>query len=158
MHNKLTIAALTMLLLLPPMANAAGRRRVAPSPSLLDDIVIMFVPVDGIAQPEAALLDVGAVRHDGSRSRNTIVTRTIGVRLTRRSGNGGTARLRAWLLHDDRNTAVRVDGITLTTTAQLIDPHAPLGIATRHRIEIAVPVTAPEGAIASTIEWEAQNE
>ncbi len=157
MRNTFIIAAL-VLTLLPAEVNAAGRRRAAPSPVLPDDIVITFVPtVDGIQQSEAALLDVGTVRHSGGRTRGTTVTKSIGIRLTHRSGASGIARLRAYVQQADSRSSVRVDGVTLTTVPQLIEANAIVGATERHRIEVTVPVSAPEGALAGTITWEAED-
>ena len=37
---------------------------------------------------------------------------------------------------------------------RVIDAAAPIGATTAHRIEIEVPVDAPEGALISGIQWE----
>lgn len=154
MRTSLLIA----LLLLPTAAHAAGRRRAAPSPVLPDALVIAFVPmIDGVQQTEAALLDVGALRHGGGRTASTTVTKTIGIRITHRSGSGGFARLRASLRQDDGRVSVRVDGVTLTRVPQLIDTRLTVGATERHRIEVSVPVSVPAGELAGTIEWEAED-
>lgn len=131
---------LIALLLLPAEIHAAGRRRVAPV--LPDDIVISF-------DSQAPLLDVGTVHHG-------TVTKTIGVRLTHRSGATGFARLRASVAGDGR-AAVRVDGLTLTSVPRLVEARAAVGGTGRHRIEIVVPASAPEGALATSIVWEAED-
>jgi hypothetical protein len=45
--------------------------------------------------------------------------------------------------------------VSLGTLPRILDAHAPLGDVTTHRLEIDVPPDVPEGAVASSIRWEA---
>jgi len=147
---------LTLMLavsLIAPSARAARRRAVATPPA--GDLTITFVPMAG----ESLLgdtLDVGSVAHRGYERRDvTKVTRTVGIRVTRTNGAKGVAALRAWVEAPDARVVLRVDGVVLSSVPRLVDSQAPLGAVIVHRIEIEVPVTAAEGAVLSSIRWEA---
>lgn len=120
------------------IALAAPRRRaVAPVP---DDVTITFVA-------RAGLLDLGSVAHKASE--------TIQIRIDRRSGSRGSASLRAYLVSPDARCSIRIDGQLMGIAPIVIDPQIPIGAVTSHRIDVEVPVTAPEGPLATTIGWEA---
>ena len=144
--------AIAMLLALTlsagSIALAAPRRRaVAPVP---DDVTITFVS-------RAGLLDLGSVAHTATNDKRdrTVRSKTIQIRVDRRSGNSGSASLRAYVLSPDARCSIRVDGQLLGAAPIVIDPQIPVGAVTSHRIDVEVPVTAPEGPLATTIEWEA---
>ncbi|HEX3110823.1 MAG TPA: hypothetical protein VHU41_17120, partial [Thermoanaerobaculia bacterium] len=93
------------------------------------------------------LLDFGSVIHKASE--------TIQIRVDRRGGSRGSATLRAYLLSPDTRCAIRVDGQLLGAAPIVIDPQIPIGAVTSHRINVDVPVTAAEGPLNTTIQWEA---
>ena len=134
--------AIAMLLALTlsagSIALAAPRRRaVAPVP---DDVTITFVSRPG-------LLDLGSVVHKASE--------TIRIRVDRRGGSRGSATLRAYLVSPDTRCSIRVDGQLLGAAPIVIDPQVPIGAVASHRINVEVPVTAAEGPLNTTIQWEA---
>lgn len=144
--------AIAMLLALTlsagSIALAAPRRRaVAPVP---DDVTITFVS-------RAGLLDLGSVAHTARNERRdrTVRSETIQIRLDRRGGSRGSASLRAYLASPDARCSIRIDGQLLGAAPIVIDPQIPVGAVTSHRIDVEVPVTAPEGPLATTIGWEA---
>jgi hypothetical protein len=133
--------AIAMLLALTlsagSIALAAPRRRaVAPVP---DEVTITFV-----SRP--AVLDLGSVVHKTSE--------TIQIRLDRRGGSRGSASLRAYLASPDARCSIRIDGRLLGAAPVVIDPQIPIGAVTSHRIDVEVPVSAPDGPLATTIGWE----
>ncbi len=127
-------------------ARAARRRAVATPPP--EELAIVFVPMGGQSL-------MGDVLEVGEIVRGKVV-RTIGVRVERRGGAGkGVAALRVWLEAPDPRFTLRVDGKPLGGAPLLIDPQAPLGAVVAHRIEVDVPATAADGAVLSSIKWEA---
>lgn len=138
-----------MLTLSLPAARLDGggrRRTVAVSPPSFE-LTLTFL--------DGPVLDAGPIVWRGGTRKTTITTRTVTLRIGRASREArGTATLRAFLETPDPRATIRVDGITLTTAPRVIEHHAPIGIAVTHRIEIEVPVSAPEGALAASIGWE----
>ena len=125
----------------------AARRRAAVTPPT-EELAIVFVPMGGQSLMGDVLEVGGIVRGK--------VTRTIGVRVERRGGaNKGVAARRVWVEASDPRFSVRVDGKPLGGAPLLIDPQAPLGVPVAHRIEVDVPPSAAEGAVLSSIKWEA---
>ncbi|MEA2571661.1 MAG: hypothetical protein QOI24_3662 [Acidobacteriota bacterium] len=150
-----SIVAITLLTaLLSSEANAATRRRAASAPVDPDAITISFTPTDGIRTMTWTALDVGTLARR-ERARGARVVRNVAVGVDRVSGvTGGTATLRAHLQFSDGRAIVRIDGITLGAAQIVIDPHAPIGSAIVHHIEIEVPASVPAGEVASAIRWE----
>ncbi|HYH08763.1 MAG TPA: hypothetical protein VEK11_17045 [Thermoanaerobaculia bacterium] len=104
---------------------------------------------------EGPVVDAGVIVWRGGKRRTTVTARTVTMRIGRASREArGTATLRAFLETPDPRAAVRVDGILLGAAPRVIQRHAPVGIATTHRIEIEVPVSASEGPLAASIGWE----
>jgi hypothetical protein len=143
---------ITMLLALTLSAgsivSAAPRRRaVAPVP---DELTITFVS-------RAGLLDLGTVAHTGrfAERGQTVRSETITMRVDRRGSSRGTASLRAYLAAPDARCTIRIDGQLMGAVPIVIDPQIPIGAVTSHRIDIAVPVTAAAGPLATTIGWDA---
>jgi hypothetical protein len=139
-----------MLTLSLPAARLDGggrRRAVAVSPPSSSELTLTFL--------DGPVLDAGPIVWRGGKRRTTITTRTVAMRIGRASREArGTATLRAFLETPDPRAIVRIDGITLGAAPRVIERHAPIGIATTHRIEIEVPVSAPDGALAASIGWE----
>jgi hypothetical protein len=81
----------------------------------------------------------------------SIVRRTVTVRIG--AGRTGFAPLRAALSGSDGRCRIRVDGRTLTTVPQVIDPLAPLGQPVAHVVEIEIADTAAEGPVSASIAW-----
>ena len=125
----------------------AARRRAAVTPPA-EELAIVFVPMGGQSLMGDVLEVGGIVRGK--------VARTVGVRVERRGGaNKGVAALRVWVEGPDPRFTLRVDGKPLGGAPLLIDPQAPLGVAVAHRIDVDVPPSAAEGAVLSSIKWEA---
>lgn len=122
-------------------ASAGGRRRAAVS-SPGGGTAIAFVGVTAGSGSDA-MLDAGRL----SRSQR----RTFGIRL---DGAGRTATLRASLENAGGNCVVRVDGIVLGSEPKVIAAHAPLGSVTAHTLDVEVPPSAPEGAVAASVRWD----
>ena len=112
------------------------------------ELAIVFVGMSGSGSD--AVLDTGMV----SGPRGAIV-RTLGIRLDSGTRTTGTAVVRVWLESHDERTAIRIDGMSIGTLPRILDAHAPLGRVIAHRLEIDVPPDVPEGAVASSIRWEA---
>lgn len=142
-----TVMLLFSSLLPAARLDGGGRRRaVAVSPPS-SELTLTLV--------EGPIVDAGPIVWRGGRRKTTIATRTVTMRIGRASREArGTATLRAFLETPDPRATVRIDGITLTAAPRIVQRHAPIGIATTHRIEIEVPVSAPDGALAASIGWE----
>lgn len=145
---------LSLISFFTPNLQAGGRQRAvaAPPPSTLS---LTFLD----SGRDATVLDAGTIAWRGGRKQSTITTRTFAVRIGPASREArGTATLRAFLQTPDPNTTIRIDGITLGIAPRVIRRNAPIGIAVTHRLEVEVPVSAPEGAVAATIGWEVTTE
>lgn len=119
---------------------AGGRRRAVPVSPPAEDLAIAFVDAPG------GMVDTGSI---AGKTR-----KTFGIRIGRPSREArGHASLSAFLEIGDPRCIVRLDGMVLGTQPQVIDRFAPIGITTTHRLEIEVPASAPEGALAATIGW-----
>jgi hypothetical protein len=156
---KRLTALMLLISLLPFAAEAAPRRRAVATPTDPDEIIVSFVPLEGTRSMTQTNLDLGSVAHDGRTARSTRTTRivqTVGVRIERKSGaaTSGTASVRAYLQAPDGRCTVRVDGIAIGATSQVVDPRAAIGTTVAHRIEIEIPTSVPEGALFSAIGWE----
>jgi len=145
-------AFLVVALVTAPAVAARRRAVVLPAP---DALTITFVAA------ASSTLDAGTIAHDFSqRSAKgvTIVTRTVAVRVDRRDGlTSGLVTLRASIETEDLRCTLRVDGVELHI-APLTIAIVPAGTATTHRIEITVPVSAEQGALLTSIRWEAATE
>jgi hypothetical protein len=132
----------------------AARRRAVLLPAR-DALTITFVAAAG------GTLDAGTIAHDfaGRAAKGvTIVTRTVAVRIDRRDGStSGLVTLRASIDSEDPRCTLRVDGVELHIAPATI-AIVPAGAATTHRIEITVPVSAEQGALFTSIRWEAATE
>jgi hypothetical protein len=151
-QNKSSIATalalLISLLVLPSTTLHAGGRRRAVAVSLpSSELTLTFL--------DGAIVDAGPVIWRGEKRKATSVTRTATLRIGRASQEPrGTATLRAFLETSDAHTIVRVNGILLGTAPRVVQRHAPIGIASTVRIEIEVPVSAPQGPLTASIGWE----
>ncbi|MFN7132073.1 MAG: hypothetical protein ACK4N5_08320, partial [Myxococcales bacterium] len=131
-----------------------------------DELMLSFLPGDAgspmrSAGPSDALLDVGALGAAACRRAPCAapaVSRRVRVLVQSRSGAARFARVRAWVANDGRPWVVRIDGITLTGTPQLIDASAPIGTAVAHVVEIEVPREEPEGSLLAPIHWQAETD
>lgn len=139
---------LATLTFLPQTPLHAGDRRravaVSPPPS---DLTLTFL--------DGPVLDTGPIVWRGGARMSTIVTRTVVLRIGAPSSEPrGTATLRAFLEIPDSRASVRLDGILLGTAPRIIQLHAPIGIAMRHRIEIEVPTVSRGGPLTASLGWE----
>jgi hypothetical protein len=127
-----------MTVALSATAGVSKRRATVMPPK--DDLTITF---------SRGFVDAGRIAHREMRE-------DVGVRVDSRDGGVRRAILRASLPNIDANTIVRIDGITLRALPVVIDTRAEVGAMTPHHIEIEVPVSAPEGALMTSIVWEAE--
>lgn len=135
---------------------AGGRQRavaVTPPPS---ELSLTFLE-NGHAS--TAIVDAGTISWRGGRRRYSVTARTFAMRIGAASREArGTATVRAFLETPDPHATIRIDGIVLGATPRIVQRNAPIGIAVTHRLEIEVPVSAPEGAVAANIGWEITTE
>lgn len=135
---------------------AGGRQRavaVTPPPSGLS---LTFLET---GRASTAVVDAGTISWRGGRRRYSVTARTFAMRIGAESREArGTATVRAFLETPDPHATIRIDGVVLGAAPRIIQRNAPVGIAVTHRLEIEVPVSAPEGAIAANIGWEITTE
>ena len=146
------LTSLFLCLFITPFLSAGGRRRaVAVSPAS-SQLSVTFV--DALESP-AGFVDAGTIVWRGGRNAFTATKRTFGMRIGQPSREArGTATVRAFLETADLHCTIRLDGIVLTAVPQVIQLQAPIGVVVTHRLQIEVPVTAPEGALNTSIGWE----
>lgn len=158
-----TMTAAVVLLLAVSLPVNAQRRRAAGSPAEAMSIAFVEAGTSDAALTTAgsdAWLDVATVKHEGKvRERSTRIRRQFGVRVLRAGSVAFgsaviTARLDAW----DNRVSYRIDGHELTTAPMIVDTHASIGAVTIHTLDIEIPVTAAEGPIAASIQWEVRSE
>lgn len=143
----LTIATAAMIALVP--VRAGGRQRVLAASAPREALAITFLDAG------AAMVDAGTIVWHGGSKRSVVTTRRVSMRIGDASRESrGTATVRAYLETPDPRATIRIDGITLTNAPRIIHANAPIGIAFTQRVEIEVPVTAPEGPLQATIAWE----
>ena len=150
---RLLIPAFLVAALVTAPAVAARRRAAVVIP---DALTITFVAAAGDT------IEAGTIAHDFSKratkAGTTTVTRTFVVRVDRRDGaNRGLVSLRASLESEDPRCTLRIDGVEIHIAPGII-AIVPIGTATTHRLEITVPVSAEEGALLTSIRWEAASE
>ena len=154
--SRLVAVAVTLSLSCFTNLQAGGRQRAVAVPPPSSALSLTFVDS---GRTETALLDAGTISWRGGRKRFSVTTRTFGVRVGSASREArGTATLRAFLETPDPHATIRIDGIVLGTAPRVIQRNAPIGIAVTHRLEIEVPVNAPDGPLAATIGWEVTTE
>lgn len=152
-RNASTVGAALLVTLLCLTTNAHGgdRRRVrsvSPPSAALE-----------IAFLEGALVEAGTIVWRGGTRRSTVTARTVRMRVGEPAGESrGNVTVRAFLETADARCTVRVDGIPLTAAPRVVHRNAPVGIPFAHRIEIEVPVTAPDGPLHASIGWEVTQE
>lgn len=138
---------LIAVLLSSPQVLAGGRRRaVASRPS--PELTVNF-------PGSAGVVDAGTMSWQGSRPDVTVTTRSVAMRIGPATPEArGTATVRAFLETPDPHCSIRVNGVLLTGIPQIVRRQAPIGITNSYRIEIAVPTSAPEGPLQTSIGWE----
>jgi len=150
---RLLISTFLVAALVTAPAVAARRRAAVVTP---DALTITFVAAAG------DVLEAGTITHDFSKraakAGTTTVMRTFTVRVDRRDGaNRGLVSLQASIEMEDPRCTLRVDGVEIHITPTTV-AIVPIGTATTHRLEITVPVSAEEGALLTSIRWEASEE
>jgi hypothetical protein len=147
-------AVIAMLLALLGAGSIAAQKPARAAAPPADELTITFTGRGVLA---AGVLDVGRVSHAerGAPKGRTVRRESIAITVNRTGGLRGTAVLQAWLSAPDPRSVIRVDGVVLSGVPVLVDPQVQIGAETLHRIEIEVPVSAPEGPLASSIQWEA---
>ena len=78
-----------------------------------------------------------------ARDRFTVAT-NFGLTIDANSSSTATATVMAGLAAPERNFVLRLDGVTLGTTPQVVQGQIKLGTPTEHRLEIEVPSTLTE--------------
>lgn len=142
------------LSLLPFQLHAGGRRRAVSVSHPSGDLTIAFVDAPSGTLDAGTLAGTTPITRR-SKTSTAITKRTFGLRIGRPSREAsGSATLRAFLETADPRCIVRLDGLVLSTQPRIIERFAPIGITTKHRIEIEVPASAPEGALVMTIGWD----
>lgn len=156
MLSRRTAVVFCLCLCLNTNLRAGGRRRAVAVPPPSSALSLTFIDS---GRDAAAIVDAGTISWRGGRKRYTVTTRTFGVRIGPASREArGTATLRAFLETTDPHATIRIDGIVLGTAPRIIQRNAPVGIAVTHRLEIEVPVTAPDGPLTAMIGWEVTTE
>jgi hypothetical protein len=160
--KRFSALAITLLLLLATARPARAEKRRATAPPPDDSLAIAFIDVDSsdssmTAAGSEAWLDLKSVTHLGATNhRVTTLRRRIGIRLVRANGAAfGTATITVRLESWDGRATFRIDGKQLSSMPVTIDLHAAVGPVTVHTLDIDVPVSAAEGALAASIRWEA---
>jgi hypothetical protein len=139
---------LIAVLLNPPHLLAGGRRRAVAAPRSFPELSVAF-------PGSAGVVDAGTISWRGGPKDETITTRNVAMRIGPATPEArGTATVRAFLEMPDPLCSIRVNGVLLTVVPQIVQRQAPIGITTSYRIEIAVPTSAPEGPLQTSIGWE----
>jgi hypothetical protein len=148
---RVALSALVLLASTPVMAASAET-----------PLSIHFVDAQATGGGEAWLgLGRVSARSCGFTSRrrcvaSTVTRRRVGVRV---EGAGrGFVRLQAYVPATDPRVRVRVGGVLLGPTPQLIDPGAPLGVVVHHVLELEVPASEPPGRLETAITWVAETD
>jgi len=95
----------------------------------------------------------------GGAKRSVVSKRAVLMRIGEASRDAlGTATLRAFLETPVAGAVIRVNGTVISTAPQIIQRHVPIGVPITYRIELEVPLSAPEGPIHAAIAWEASTE
>lgn len=159
---KNSLAALVGILIAASHAEAASPSALRPVGS--SEVTIRFVPAENVSDLHEtvsgeALVELGSLSafrqplEWDARRQSATIRRRVTVDLQSRSSLARFATVRAFLATDDGRSRVRVDGIPLSSTPQLIEARARLGSATTHTIEIEIPASMPAGPLFSSITW-----
>ncbi len=123
-------------------------------------IWVNFVPIPSGAPVRSVAggqgtLDLGRISYMGGasvegvtiiRKKNSFVVSTVfGLRMDSEP-NTGTAKLIGLVTAVNATNRISIDGVRLTALPQVIQMAMPCGAVTSHRLEIEVPVDAPEMA------------
>jgi hypothetical protein len=157
------------LLFLGTFAHAGSPERPSATPRPADELSLRFLPDDGAVAAGGsadALLQLGDIgassclgRRGASHTCTRNGTRTVKrVRLLLNSASPAArfAQLRVYLETDKPRCKVRINGVTLSSTPQLIDARAPIGKPLSYVMELEVPVDEPSGNITKAITWLAE--
>jgi hypothetical protein len=137
---------LAVLLISPHVLAGGHRRAVASRPS--PELSVTFLGSAGV-------LDAGTMSWRGGPKHATVTTRNVTMRIGPATPEvRGTATVRAFLEMPDPLCSIRVNGVLLTGVPQIVQRQAPIGVAGAYRIEIAIPTSAPEGPLQTSIGWE----
>jgi hypothetical protein len=157
MRCLLVVAALALA-----ASPVAARPRVRMD-RLMEPLRLVFLDADERAPVRQAFagdaaIDVGRVTGTSTKCtpRSCIVQRRFRLRVEGRS-SARFAAVRAYLAEDLPGQRVRIDGRLLSTAMTLVDAAAPIGVATTHVLEIEISSTEPDGLLAHTIEWTAED-
>jgi hypothetical protein len=159
--TRLGALAITLLVLVASTRPARAEKRRATAPPTDDSVSIAFIDVDSsdasmTTAGSEAWLDLKTVTHDATaEKRMTRLRRRIGIRLVRTNGlAAGTATISVRLESWDGRATFRIDGKQLSSAPVTIDTRLAVGPVTVHTLEIDIPVSAAEGALAASMRWE----
>lgn len=159
--KRLGALAITLLVLVASTRPARAEKRRAAAAPTDDSVSIAFIEVDSsdasmTAAGSEAWLDLKTVTHDGAvEKRMTTLRRRVGIRLVRTNGlASGTATISVRLESWDGRATFRIDGKQLSSAPVTIDTRLAVGPITVHTLEIDIPVSAAEGALAASMRWE----
>ena len=77
------------------------------------------------------------------RPRSFLISTIFGLRVGTEA-SGGTAQLLGLVTHLTAGTRIAVDGINLSLVPQVLQVAIPFGEVSRHRLEVEIPIDAPE--------------
>ena len=106
-------------------------------------------PSDGGRTAGGGVLDLGSVSYGSAARRSNVAVRSsagqmvvstrVGLSLVDPAGHIGTATLLACLALPETLYVLRMDGVQLTTTPQIVQSRVPVGKISSHQLEIEVP-------------------
>lgn len=111
-------------------------------------------PSDGARTAGGGVLDLGSVSYGSAARRGKVEVRSsagrmvvstnVGLSLVDPAGHIGAATLLACLALPERAFVLRLDGVRLTTTPQIIQSRLAVGKTSSHQIEVEVPSSVTE--------------
>jgi hypothetical protein len=87
------------------------------------------------------------------RPNSYVVVTAIGLRATSSSVSGPVS-LQAFLDSPMPGLLIRIDGIDISSNPQAFARNVPLGVVTRHRLELEIPNTMSPGSVPQDIPLE----
>jgi hypothetical protein len=168
---KTTLISIWMLApLLSGVASGQTRRiSSAASQAAPPSITILSAPTGALVRSEgagSAALDLGTVSYfrgasvPGESSRRSSGSLVISTRFALRidcPGSLPSSQVNVTMSRTDGAATheMAIDGIKLGTAAQPLAESMACGSSSEHRLEVAVPVSTPQGTIGSTVAFEA---
>lgn len=111
-------------------------------------------PSDGGRTAGGGVMDLGSVSYGSATRRSNVEVRSsagrmvvstnVGLSLVDPAGHIGTATVLACLAVPETSYVLRLDGVLLTTTPQIVQSRVPVGKISSHRVEIEVSSSVTE--------------